>query len=260
MIFQRRYYGVKGSINFQEPKLPTLKIPFEIDENNEWTISLEEFYEFINSHSSKEDKRKTIRKFNIASEIQKYTDQAEISDKDMKISATSAYRYIFHHYDDYLVCKSLCDELIQSHMPMPKQPSQTSSESRRSIYELYKEVSKSIPKWLNTYTSIPDEEYDADTSLHETYREEFSESEWKAIKLFEYHFKKFDNVPVDASHETILDRKYSFFKLCKVMNEYRKETSKTGTMTCKSNILPKATSWADPKGETGGPDPPEKSQ
>ena len=227
-----------------------MKIPFEIDENNEWTISLEEFYEFINSHSSKEDKRKTIRKFNIASEIQKYTDQAEISDKDMKISATSAYRYIFHHYDDYLVCKSLCDEMIQSHMP--KQPAQTSSESRRSIYELYKEVSKSIPKLLNSYTSIPYEAYDAGTSLHETYREEFSESEWKAIKLFEYHFKRFDNVPVDASHETIVDRKYSFFKLCKVMNEYGKETSKIGTMKCNSNILPKATSCTDPEGEDRG--------
>ena len=230
-----------------------------MDENNEWTISLEEFYEFINSHSSKEDKRKTIRKFNIASEIQKYTDQAEISDKDMKISATSAYRYIFHHYDDYLVCKSLCDELIQSHI-MPKLPAQTSSESRRSIYELYKEVSKSIPKWLNAYTSIPDELYDADTSLHETYREDFSESEWKAIKLFEYHFKKFDNVPVDASQDTIVDRKYSFFKLCKVMNEYGKETSKSGTMTCNSSNLPKATSCTVSKGGTGGRDPPEKSQ
>ena len=235
-----------------------LKIPFEMDENNEWTISLEDFYEFINSHSSKEDKRKTIRKFNIASEIQKYTDQAEISDKDMKISATSAYRYIFHHYDDYVVCKSLCDELIQSRMP--KQPAQTSSESRRSIYELYKEVSKSIPKWLNTYTSIPDVEFDADTFLLETYREEFSESEWKAIKLFEYHFKKFDNVPVDASQETVVDRKYSFFKLCKVMNEYGKETSKSGIMSCKTNILPKATSCTDPERGTGGRDPPEKSQ
>ena len=158
----------------------------------------------------------------------------------MKISQASAYRYIFHHYDDYQVCKSLCDELMPSHNP--KQAVEISSASQRSIYGLYKEVSKSFPKWLDTY--IPDREYDGNTSLHETYREEFSESEWKAIKLFEYHFNKFYNTPANASYETIVERKYSFFEMCKAMNEYGRETNKMGAKACRSNTLRKATSEA----------------
>ena len=91
----------------------------------------------------------------------------------MKISQTSAYRYIFHHYDDYQVCKLLCDELVRSHVP--KQSIQSSSGNEKSIYELYKKVSKSFHKWLNTY--IPDVENDGNVFLQEAYRDEFSESE-----------------------------------------------------------------------------------
>ena len=187
-------------IDFQEPRLPTWTLPFQVDENNEWTITLDKFYEFLHSHSSEEDKRKSIRKFNIASEIRRYTHQTEISDTELKISQTSAYRYIFHHYDDYQVCKSLCDELIRSHVP--KQSVQLSSVSGRSIYELYKEVSKAFPKWLDTF--IHDVENYGNTSLHDSYRDEFSALEWKAIKLFEYHFQKFSTVPANASYETIV--------------------------------------------------------
>ena len=227
-------------IDFQEPRLPTWTLPFQVDENNEWTITLDEFYEFLHSHSSEEDKRKSIRNFNIASEIRRYTHQTEISDTELKISQTSAYRYIFHHYDDYQVCKSLCDELIRSHVP--KQSVQLSSVSGRSIYELYKEVSKAFPKWLDTF--IHDVENYGNTSLHESYRDEFSALEWKAIKLFEYHFQKFSTVPANASYETIVEKKYSFFEMCQVMNKYGKEMNKMGTMACKSNTIRKATSEA----------------
>ena len=152
---------------------------------------------FLKTHCTEDDKRKSIRKANIANEIQNHSSQAKLGNGDTmtNLSLTSLYRYIFHHYDDYKICKTLCDELVISSQQLRQRNNSSglgATSAVRSIFELYKDVCKTLPGFLNKH--VIDTGDDSSTSLNKIYRDNFSDTEWKNIKLFEHHFKKFNDI------------------------------------------------------------------
>ena len=142
--------------------------------------------------------------------MERYDSGVIVENATLKLNTTALYRYMFHHYDDFKICKTVCDELLSTRQSKYKDTSPTST------FDLYSEIAKH-DLFSKLYYSNICGQLQLDSlnipSLQEQYKANFEPESWAKIKLFEWHFSKFISENL-VSYGKLQERKLKFFKLC----------------------------------------------
>ena len=101
---------------------------------------------------------------------------------------------MFHHYDDFQVCKVVCDELLEQ-----QTQSTSSNKWNKSTWNLYQQLTSVEFLCLGLYEETINKlqlEGLKIPSLVIEYQTHFTDSEWNKIQLFELHYGCFCNKEV----------------------------------------------------------------
>ena len=174
-------------------------------------IDFESFISFLKDNHSEGDKYTTVRADNIRTELKRCVDSLISLEGINVISFEAFIRFVFRHTDDYCICKAVATE-ITNHLTQ-----QTAT--CKSIEDLYKEIAA----WDFTSSQLEDKLLGCVTcdniiisTLHEEYRQYFSDDKWKKIQWFEWHFCQFRSTTSNRDqYEQLTEDKWTFFQKCK---------------------------------------------
>lgn len=117
----------------------------------------------------------------------------------------SLIRFISDNYENYKVCRTTFDEIIEKLLI----PNEVNSD--KSTFTLYKEISKSnfLKNFEPCLLQIDIKENDLYT-LKTNQKHEFSEVEWMKICLFEHHWQENNDSSLD--YENVLQSKFMYWE------------------------------------------------
>ena len=119
------------------------------------------------------------------------------------VSVTEILRYCFNHCNDYDACKEIVRVVENAALY-----SRTSTDTQyvTSSFDLYKLIAKSHFQNFNNFLQQPELDESLIPTLVTDHKGLFSDSEWKKIIWFEFHFAK-DIHDEELSYEELLELK-----------------------------------------------------
>ena len=187
-------------------------------------VYLNDFHKLMKENVIPSDKLK-FRTDNFMIEFRRHKTGIYDLNHGRAVTVTSVMRYIFRHFDDFVMCHNLGLDIENIICKAEK------AGSVRTVSELYKEISKQQLFINQLDQQLQDIPIDCENipSIHLDYRNEFEEG-WQRICVFENYFSKFYNK--DLPFEQTLKEKWSVFETIKSL----KETSKKIPLTTKKVI------------------------
>lgn len=189
-----------------------------VERNGQKYVYFDKFLEYLRKHHTENDNLKEIKKFNVLRELQKHKNSPILEEEEtIFVTILSVLRYIFNHVDDSHQCNKIAVEITSNLQNSP------AIQTLGSHLDLYKAVAKFKIKGNFAKQILDEIDFDSfETScLHDCYQDQFHETEWQQICLFEHHFYKF-NYKADLSYECSLEQKWAFLKYLENCNAVAK--------------------------------------
>lgn len=193
-------------------------LQLEVDEHGEgYWVKFDSFIELLKSKHDQRDSIVAIKTSNVHKELNGHRNGLKVISGEEYVSYHSVVKYMFHHCDQLIFCKRVCDQIILCSLG--------NSDTVSNIFEIYKAVShkqlhnKHIETLLEK--DISDLENDIPT-LYKHYKINFKKDEWTRIVEFEFHFNQ--------RYETELD-KTNFEEQIKLRWEFLQELQQTSTLS-----------------------------
>ena len=183
-------------------------LSLEVDENGEgcW-VKLESFVKILKSNHEPGDTIVAIRSDNVKKEINGHKHGTKSIWGSDYVSYNSILRYIFHHNDQLIFCKRVCEQITQALLG--------SNDTASSIFEIYKTVAlkpfhnKHIETLFQSNSLI-------DTlipTLFRDYELHFTKEEWRRVVEFEFHFyQRYEQLLEKMSFEEQLKHRLDFLQ------------------------------------------------
>ena len=172
---------------FQDPDISTNSLVF-----------FDDFYKFFEDKCKKQNVH--LRRSFVLRSLKniKHVDRKEA------VTVREILRYCFSHCEDYDACKEIVR--VVEHAALHKTSSETQYVS--SSFDLYKLIAKCQFQNVNDFLQHLDLDESVIPTLVNDHKGLFSQSEWKKIVWFEYHFAK--DIFVDSlSYEDLLKLKWN---------------------------------------------------
>ena len=157
----------------------------EVDENGDgcW-IKFDSFINLLKTKHDQGDSIVAIKTNNVKKEINGHKNGLKLIWGTEYISYSSILKYMFHHNDQLIFCKRVCDQVIQILLG--------TNDFASNIFEIYHTVAhkqihtKHIEALLESVNII---ETDIPT-LYKDYKLHFTQEEWRRVVEFEFHFSQ----------------------------------------------------------------------
>ncbi|CAC5363774.1 KIF21 [Mytilus coruscus] len=170
--------------------------------------------------------------------IAKYKDGLYEEADGTRIPILSIFRYLFSHFDDFRVCAELCNDVIEHCTSKSQTPT-----LQKTHWSLYEKVKATVftPNQIEIHTIIKESDLEF---LDTNWKENYSETEWDRIKLFEWNFQNSVSTKNRVPFESLIEKKYNFYELCKSVQENAESIEPIVVKTMKKNFARKTASNA----------------
>ena len=194
---------------------------------------------FLRSNRSQSDITREVKKDNVHRELKGYKEGIREKDGQKYCSLTSFYRYCFHHYDAFDICKTICSEITLQTLSSANTLDSAEGEKiqDKSTLNLYHTLIRSniLDDVPNDY--IPSSEQDIRYVVNEyKYIPEFKENNnWNKILLFEEQFQNISSATDRTNFETLIKKKWEFLNLCISMKDSGILCNRMASLVCQKN-------------------------
>ncbi|CAC5397541.1 unnamed protein product [Mytilus coruscus] len=127
--------------------------------------------------------RQQLTQSGVGNEIAKYKDGLYEEADGTRIPISSICRYWFSHFDDFRVCAELCNDVIEHCTSKSQTPP-----LQKTHWSLYEKLKATVftPNQIEIHTIIKESDLEF---LDTNWKENYSETEWDRLKLFEWNFQ-----------------------------------------------------------------------
>lgn len=212
------------------------QLPFKKDDNGIY-LEVTDLVKFLKENQIDSD-AKIIKKQNIIREVAKYKDRLHEEADGTRIPISSIFRYLFSHFDDFRVCAELCNDVIEHCTSKSQTPP-----LQKTHWSLYEKLKATVftPNQIEIHTVIKETDLEF---LDTNWKKNYSETEWDRIKLFEWNFQNSVSTKNRVQFESLIEKKYNFYELCKSVQENAETIGPIVVKTMKKNFARKTASNA----------------
>lgn len=212
------------------------QLPFKKDDNGIY-LEVTDLVKFLKENQIDTD-AKIIKKQNIIREVAKYKDRLYEEADGTRIPISSIFRYLFSHFDDFRVCAELCNDVIEHCTSKSQTPP-----LQKTHWSLYEKLKATVftPNQIEIHTVIKETDLEF---LDTNWKKNYSETEWDRIKLFEWNFQNSVSTKNRVQFESLIEKKYNFYELCKSVQENAETIGPIVVKTMKKNFARKTASNA----------------
>ena len=179
-------------------RLDSLKSLHFFYRNNVLLTEFDQFLRYLQDNRQSDEPK--VFGSNILKELRKYKTGFLDEEGQRLVSLSAIIRYAGKHHDQLKICQQILKEIVE--IIQLKSAVQTDSSS---VYELYKKIAQRL-KWCDDVLDLA--ELDTSKTLYIDHKTKFSTSEWKRICLFENHFSKHIETPLQ--YEIELKEKWAY--------------------------------------------------
>ena len=202
-------------------QLPTLShLHLDTDEEGTSWLWYDDFYNLLRKARAPTD-TKNIRTDVVQKEIKGHKNGFRTVGDRKQVNLSSVLRYTLNHQDDFVVCEQISQEVKARCVTVGH------SSVVASIYEIYNMIAKSrAPSGAfhaDIFTNIMDGAIIP--TIHHEHRSHFSDAEWHAICVFEWHFSRDINIQ-NCTYEEEVKKRWDFW-MC--IQEASKNATKAST-------------------------------